>query len=73
MMQTKSEKPLKSGKIKRVDWTNTDNRPEKGLLNMLPKWMRNWMAPEKHAEEREMARRVRQIEKGMLNKENRGG
>ena len=60
------------GKIQRVDWTNEEERPHKGLLNMLPKWMRRWAAPGEYNYDRESARRRRQIERGILNKENRG-
>lgn len=58
--------------IKHVDWTNEEERPHKGLLQMLPKWMRGWTAPKDYNYHREMARRLRQIEKGMLKPTNRG-
>ena len=56
--------------IQKVDWTNEEERPHRGLLNMLPKWMRNWTAPKGYNYDREDARRRRQIERGFLKKEN---
>jgi hypothetical protein len=70
MMQEKLEPEKKSGKIQKVDWTNEAERPHKGLLNMLPRWMRSWTAPGVYNYDREMARRRRQIESGTLKKEN---
>jgi len=69
-MQEKFDPPKDTGKIQKIDWTNEAERPHKGLLNMLPKFMRRWTAPKSYNYDREMARRRRQIESGTLKKEN---
>lgn len=63
----------KEGKVKKARWAVAEElRSPATILNMLPRWMRNWAAPQEHTHTKENARRLRQIERGILKPQNRG-